>query len=58
MLRIQQLYHLPNPLSSLQRMFTRIADPTKTRPKEDFEYYTLNDIMEQYTDEDGTIRYF
>ena len=49
---------LPNPLSSLQRMFTRIADPTKTRPKEDFEYYTLDDIMEQYTDEDGTIRYF
>jgi hypothetical protein len=49
---------LPHPLSSLQRMFARLADPTKTQPKDDFEYYTLDDVMEQYTDDDGVIKYF
>lgn len=43
---------LPNPLSSLQRMFQRLADPTKVRPREDFEYYTLEDVL-QFQEQDG-----
>jgi len=37
---------LPNPLSSLQRMFQRLADPTPVSPREDFEYYTLEEIQQ------------
>jgi hypothetical protein len=49
---------LPNPLSSLQRMFQRLADPTKVKPREDFEYYTLEEIKDNYEtvavlDDDG-----
>lgn len=44
---------VPNPLSSLQRMFARLADPTKVRPREDIEYYTVEDVTEVVTDEDG-----
>jgi hypothetical protein len=43
---------LPNPLSSLQRMFQRLADPTKVKPREDFEYYTLEDVL-QFEEQDG-----
>lgn len=43
---------LPNPLSSLQRMFQRLADPTKLQPREDFEYYTLEDVL-QFEEQDG-----
>tara|TARA_R110000744_G_scaffold74837_3_gene149221 strand:+ start:1284 stop:4574 length:3291 start_codon:yes stop_codon:yes gene_type:complete len=44
---------LPNPLSSLQRMFQRLADPTGVRPREDFEYYTMEDVQEIVVDEGG-----
>ncbi len=43
---------LPNPLSSLQRMFQRLADPTKVKEREDFEYYTLEDVL-QFQEQDG-----
>jgi len=43
---------LPNPLSSLQRMFQRLADPTKVKEREDFEYYTLEDVQ-QFREQDG-----
>ena len=50
--------YVPNPYSSLQRMFFRLADPTKTKPREDFEYYTIDDIQNTYDmvtvlDDDG-----
>lgn len=48
---------LPNPLSSLQRMFQRLADPTGVRPREDIVYFTEKDILERVTDRDGTERY-
>ena len=44
---------LPNPLSSLQRMFQRIADPTKVRPRDDVEYYTVEDVEKIIEDADG-----
>jgi len=44
---------VPNPLSSLQRMFARLADPTKVKPREDIEYYTIEDVKEIVVDEDG-----
>jgi hypothetical protein len=37
---------LPNPLSSLQRMFQRLADPTPVSPREDFDYWTLEEIKQ------------
>ena len=43
---------LPNPLSSLQRMFQRLADPTRVKEREDFEYYTLEDVL-QFEEKDG-----
>lgn len=48
---------LPNPLSSMQRMIQRLVDPTSVRPREDIQYYTEEDILETYVDEDGTTRY-
>ena len=48
---------LPNPLSSMQRMIQRLQDPTAVRPKEDIEYWTLDEIKETYIDEDGKERY-
>jgi hypothetical protein len=44
---------VPNPLSSLQRMFARLADPTRVKPREDIEYYTIEDVKEIVVDEDG-----
>jgi hypothetical protein len=44
---------VPNPLSSLQRMFARLADPTKVKPREDIEYYTIEDVTKTIIDEDG-----
>ena len=43
----------PNPVSSLQRMFQRLADPTRVRPREDFEYYTLEEVEAISVDADG-----
>tara|TARA_R100000541_G_scaffold26188_3_gene35734 strand:+ start:1 stop:1083 length:1083 start_codon:yes stop_codon:yes gene_type:complete len=43
----------PNPVSSLQRMFQRLADPTRVRPREDFEYYTLEEVEAISVDENG-----
>jgi hypothetical protein len=43
----------PNPLSSLQRMFARLADPTRVKPREDIEYYTIEDVTKTVIDEDG-----
>jgi hypothetical protein len=48
---------LPNPLSSLQRMFQRLADPTGVRPREDIQYYTMEDLEETYVDEDGVTQF-
>jgi hypothetical protein len=45
---------VPNPLSSLQRMFARLADPTRVKPREDIEYYTIEDVKKIVIDEDGT----
>lgn len=44
---------VPNPLSSLQRMFARLADPTRVKPREDIEYYTIEDVTKTVIDEDG-----
>lgn len=44
---------VPNPLSSLQRMFARLADPTRVKPREDIEYYTIEDVKKIVIDEDG-----
>ncbi len=44
---------VPNPLSSLQRMFARLADPTRVKPREDIEYYTIEDVTNIVIDEDG-----
>tara|TARA_R110002167_G_scaffold337247_1_gene544713 strand:+ start:7182 stop:10490 length:3309 start_codon:yes stop_codon:yes gene_type:complete len=44
---------VPNPVSSLQRMFARLADPTRVRPREDFEYYTLDEVEKIVVDADG-----
>jgi hypothetical protein len=45
---------VPSPVSSLERMFARMADPTRVKPREDFEYYTLEDIRNQVgVDENG-----
>ena len=44
---------VPNPLSSLQRMFARLADPTRVKPREDIEYYTIEDVTKIVIDEDG-----
>ena len=45
---------VPSPVSSLERMFARMADPTRVKPREDFEYYTLEDIEKEVgRDENG-----
>jgi hypothetical protein len=44
---------VPNPLSSLQRMFARLADPTRVKPREDIEYYTIEDVKKIVIDKDG-----
>ena len=45
---------LPNPFSSLQRAGYDLYDPAKVRPREDtIEYYTMADVEETYTDDQG-----
>ena len=44
---------VPNPLSSLQRMFQRLADPTKIKPRGDFDYWTIEDVRETAVDDNG-----
>ena len=44
---------VPNPMSSLERMFMRLADPTKVKPREDFDYYTIEDVRKIVIDENG-----
>lgn len=48
---------VPNPLSSLQRMFARLADPTQVKPKGDIDYYTIEDVETLLVDDEGK-KYF
>ena len=34
-------------------MFARLADPTRVKPREDIEYYTIEDVTKTVIDEDG-----
>ena len=44
---------LPSPVSALQRSVQRMRDPTLMRPRDDIEYYTLADVLEETADENG-----
>jgi len=39
------LIGIPSPLSSLQRAFADLIDPTRTRPRSDLEYYPLDHAL-------------
>ena len=47
---------LPNPLSSFQRMFERLADPVNTKPRDDIEYYTIADVEKLVDDGKGGLK--
>ena len=45
---------VPNPLSAAQRAIARVNDPTVVKPKDDIEYYTMEDMALVVDNPDGT----
>jgi hypothetical protein len=45
---------VPNPISSLQRSVARIQDPTRVTPRDDLEYYTLDEVQAGAASGDST----
>jgi len=45
---------VPNPLSAAQRAIARVNDPTVVKPKDEIEYYTMEDMALVVDNPDGT----
>ena len=45
---------IPSPISAVQRAVARINDPTVVKPKDDIEYYTMEDMALVVDNPDGT----